>query len=151
MDRGGLQKVFKAIVLSCRIHKQVSIHTLRHCYGTARNGARIATDHGPLHAAHRTGAATHRRPHQRPGGSVTDHPRRECLSVDLTPPYRSLPGTAGHATAAARVTERVSTGQGLWLSARQRKRFIALNSIALAYRATPSHCQRTTVFPMLSM
>lgn len=34
MDRGGLQKAFKAIVLSCRIHKPVSIHTLRHCYGT---------------------------------------------------------------------------------------------------------------------
>lgn len=34
MNRGGLQKAFKAIVQSCRIHKQVSIHTLRHCYGT---------------------------------------------------------------------------------------------------------------------
>jgi len=34
MDRGGLQKSFKTIVRSCNIHKQVSIHSLRHCYGT---------------------------------------------------------------------------------------------------------------------
>ncbi|MBL1258949.1 MAG: site-specific integrase [Thiotrichaceae bacterium] len=34
MDRGGLQKSFKAIVLSCNIHKKVTIHSLRHCYGT---------------------------------------------------------------------------------------------------------------------
>jgi site-specific recombinase XerD len=34
MDRGGLQKSFKAIVASCQIHKQVTIHSLRHCYGT---------------------------------------------------------------------------------------------------------------------
>ncbi len=34
MDRGGLQKSFKTIVQSCHIHKQVSIHSLRHCYGT---------------------------------------------------------------------------------------------------------------------
>jgi len=34
MDRGGLQKSFKIIVQSCNIHKQVSIHSLRHCYGT---------------------------------------------------------------------------------------------------------------------
>ncbi len=33
MDRGGLQKSFKIIVKSCSIHKQVSIHTLRHSYG----------------------------------------------------------------------------------------------------------------------
>lgn len=33
MDRGGLQKSFKAIVQDCRIHKPVSIHTLRHSYG----------------------------------------------------------------------------------------------------------------------
>ena len=32
--RSGLQKSFKAIVQSCNIHKQVSIHSLRHCYGT---------------------------------------------------------------------------------------------------------------------
>ncbi len=34
MDRGGLQKSFKAIVQSCNIHKSITIHTLRHCYGT---------------------------------------------------------------------------------------------------------------------
>ncbi len=34
MDRGGVQKSFKVIVQRCGIHKQVSIHTLRHCYGT---------------------------------------------------------------------------------------------------------------------
>lgn len=33
MDRGGLQKSFKAIVQSCGIHKRISLHTLRHCYG----------------------------------------------------------------------------------------------------------------------
>ena len=34
MDRGGLQKSFKAIVLDVGIHKKITIHTLRHCYGT---------------------------------------------------------------------------------------------------------------------
>jgi site-specific recombinase XerD len=34
MDRGGLQNSFKAIVKSCNIHKKISIHNLRHCYGT---------------------------------------------------------------------------------------------------------------------
>jgi site-specific recombinase XerD len=34
MDRGGVQKSFRTIVRSAGIHKQVSIHTLRHCYGT---------------------------------------------------------------------------------------------------------------------
>jgi len=34
MDRGGVQKSFKAIVTDVGIRKQVSIHTLRHCYGT---------------------------------------------------------------------------------------------------------------------
>lgn len=33
MDRGGLQKSFKAIAHSCNIHKHVTIHSLRHCYG----------------------------------------------------------------------------------------------------------------------
>jgi len=33
MDRGGLQKSFKAIVQDVGIHKAVTIHTLRHCYG----------------------------------------------------------------------------------------------------------------------
>lgn len=34
MARGGLQKAFKAIVTGCGIHKRISIHSLRHCYGT---------------------------------------------------------------------------------------------------------------------
>ncbi len=33
MDRGGLQKSVKVIVKSCGIHKRVTIHTFRHCYG----------------------------------------------------------------------------------------------------------------------
>ncbi len=33
MDRSGLQKSFKAIVKSCGIHKHVTPHSLRHCYG----------------------------------------------------------------------------------------------------------------------
>jgi len=33
MDRGGLQKSVKAIAQSCGIHKKISIHTFRHCYG----------------------------------------------------------------------------------------------------------------------
>jgi integrase len=32
MDRGGIQKPFKAIAKSCGIQKHVHIHTLRHCY-----------------------------------------------------------------------------------------------------------------------
>ena len=33
MDRGGLQKSFKVIAKSCGIHKHVTPHSLRHCYG----------------------------------------------------------------------------------------------------------------------
>ncbi len=33
MDRGGLQKSIKAIVNSCKIHKSITPHSLRHCYG----------------------------------------------------------------------------------------------------------------------
>ncbi len=33
MDRGGLQKSFKVIVKSCGIHKHLTPHSLRHCYG----------------------------------------------------------------------------------------------------------------------
>lgn len=33
MDRGGLQKAFKAILTSIGIHKHATPHTLRHCYG----------------------------------------------------------------------------------------------------------------------
>ncbi len=34
MDRRGIQKSFKLIAKRCGIHKKVSIHSLRHCYGT---------------------------------------------------------------------------------------------------------------------
>jgi integrase len=33
MDRGGLQKSFKAIVKDVGIHKEITLHSLRHCYG----------------------------------------------------------------------------------------------------------------------
>ena len=33
MDRGGLQKSIKVIVKSCGIHKSISPHSFRHCYG----------------------------------------------------------------------------------------------------------------------
>jgi integrase len=33
MDRGGLQKSFKAIREDCGISKPATLHTLRHCYG----------------------------------------------------------------------------------------------------------------------
>jgi integrase/recombinase XerD len=33
MDRGGLQKSLKVIVKSCGIHKSITTHSLRHCYG----------------------------------------------------------------------------------------------------------------------
>jgi len=34
MDHGGLQKSFKAIVRDVGIKKEITIHSLRHCYGT---------------------------------------------------------------------------------------------------------------------
>ncbi len=33
MDRGGVQKSVKAILKTCRIHKSISTHSFRHCYG----------------------------------------------------------------------------------------------------------------------
>lgn len=34
MSCGGLQQAFRAIIKSCNIHKHITIHSLRHCYGT---------------------------------------------------------------------------------------------------------------------
>lgn len=34
MDASGTQASFKAIVKSCNVHKHITIHNLRHCYGT---------------------------------------------------------------------------------------------------------------------
>jgi len=33
MDRGGVQKAVKAILKTCHIHKSISTHSFRHCYG----------------------------------------------------------------------------------------------------------------------
>ncbi len=33
MDRGGVQKAIKAILKTCHIHKSISSHSFRHCYG----------------------------------------------------------------------------------------------------------------------
>lgn len=41
MDRGGLQKSFKVIVRDVGIHKAITIHTLRHCYGTLLTDAGV--------------------------------------------------------------------------------------------------------------
>ena len=41
MDRGGLQKAFKAILKTCRIHKHITPHSLRHYYGTHLTEANI--------------------------------------------------------------------------------------------------------------
>lgn len=41
MDRGGLQKSFKAIVEDVGIRKAITLHSLRHCYGTIMTDAGI--------------------------------------------------------------------------------------------------------------
>ena len=42
MDRGGLQRSFKAIVNDIGIKKLVTIHTLRHSYGTILTDAGVS-------------------------------------------------------------------------------------------------------------
>lgn len=69
MDRGGLQKSFKAIVQSCNIHKKISIHSLRHCYGT-----------------HLLEAGMHLRAIQQQLGH--DSPKTTALYTQLTEPAR---------------------------------------------------------------
>ena len=34
MPRSGVQRAIKSIVRSCNIHKAITPHSLRHCYGT---------------------------------------------------------------------------------------------------------------------
>jgi integrase/recombinase XerD len=34
MNKAGLQASFKTIIKSCNIHKKITVHNLRHCYGT---------------------------------------------------------------------------------------------------------------------
>lgn len=41
MDRGGLQRSFKQIVADVGIRKEVTLHTLRHCYGTLLTDAGV--------------------------------------------------------------------------------------------------------------
>ena len=69
MDRGGLQKSFKVIVQSCNIHKKISIHSLRHCYGT-----------------HLLEAGMHLRAIQQELGH--DSPKTTALYTQLTEPAR---------------------------------------------------------------
>jgi site-specific recombinase XerD len=59
INRGGLQKSFKAIVATCNIQKRVSIHSLRHCYGThlVETGLNLrAIQHAMGHACPKTTA-----------------------------------------------------------------------------------------------
>ena len=42
MDRGGLQKSFKALVKDVGIHKEITLHSLRHCYGMLLTDAGIS-------------------------------------------------------------------------------------------------------------
>jgi site-specific recombinase XerD len=67
MDRGGLQKSFRVIVLDCNIHKNISIHSLRHCYG-----------------AHLMAAGVHLRAIQHEMGH--DSPKTTAVYTQLTEP-----------------------------------------------------------------
>jgi integrase len=42
MNRGGTQKSFKTIVIDVGIRKEITIHTLRHCYGTLLTDAGVS-------------------------------------------------------------------------------------------------------------
>jgi len=67
MSRGGSQKSFKLIVLDCNIHKNITIHSLRHCYG-----------------AHLMAAGVHLRAIQQEMGH--DSPKTTAVYTQLTEP-----------------------------------------------------------------
>lgn len=67
MDRGGTQKSFKAIVQDCNIHKHITVHSLRHCYG-----------------AHLMAAGVHLRAIQQEMGH--DSPKTTAVYTQLTEP-----------------------------------------------------------------
>ena len=67
MDRGGTQKSFKAIVQDCAIHKHITVHSLRHCYG-----------------AHLMAAGVHLRAIQQEMGH--DSPKTTAVYTQLTEP-----------------------------------------------------------------
>jgi integrase/recombinase XerD len=67
MSRGGSQKSFKVIVLECNIHKAITIHSLRHCYG-----------------AHLMAAGVHLRAIQQEMGH--DSPKTTAVYTQLTEP-----------------------------------------------------------------
>ena len=67
MSRGGSQVSFKKIVADCNIHKAISIHSLRHCYG-----------------AHLMAAGVHLRAIQQEMGH--DSPKTTAVYTQLTEP-----------------------------------------------------------------
>jgi integrase/recombinase XerD len=67
MSRGGSQVSFKKIVADCKIHKSISIHSLRHCYG-----------------AHLMAAGVHLRAIQQEMGH--DSPKTTAVYTQLTEP-----------------------------------------------------------------
>jgi len=67
MNRGGTQNAFKAIVQDCNVHKHITIHSLRHCYG-----------------AHLMAAGVHLRAIQQEMGH--DSPKTTAVYTQLTEP-----------------------------------------------------------------
>jgi len=67
MSRSGSQVSFKTIVLDCNIHKNITIHSLRHCYG-----------------AHLMAAGVHLRAIQQEMGH--DSPKTTAVYTQLTEP-----------------------------------------------------------------
>ena len=67
MSRSGSQVSFKKIVLDCNIHKNITIHSLRHCYG-----------------AHLMAAGVHLRAIQQEMGH--DSPKTTAVYTQLTEP-----------------------------------------------------------------